>query len=127
MLDNTNTILSLFVQSLKLAFPHGNPQCNCNLLCFPRPQTVSDGKNGVHCNISFNNVTNTITVKSDTAGRVGYLLLVTEGTVANPPGSAPQGANKACGIGLGGKSVVFKVNVQSATQLPLLAPVVRFT
>lgn len=72
-------------------------------------KTVADGKNGPGCNIAFDSATHTITVKSNLSPAMGYIVLVTEGTVANLPGTPPQGANKQCAVGRGGSSVSFKV------------------
>lgn len=41
--------------------------------------------------------------------RVGFLATVSEGTLANNPGTPPQDANKACAFGLGPKTISFKV------------------
>jgi hypothetical protein len=72
-------------------------------------QSVVDGKNGAPCRITFDKAANTITVASNTAGRVGYLVHVNEGTVANGVGAPAQGADKKCGMAFAGNAVQLRV------------------
>lgn len=74
-------------------------------------QNTLDAKNGPTCNIKFDKVKGVLTVTSNISMRVGFLASVSEGTLANNPGSPPQSANKACAFGMGPRTLSFKVCV----------------
>lgn len=81
-------------------------------------QNTVDAKNGPICNIKFDKVKGMLTVTSNIPSRrVGFLATVSEGTLANNPGTPPQDANKACAFGLGPKTISFKWTPAAAPSL----------